>query len=326
MLLGDGMTEVRRRLRRTARARIAAVGGTTAAIGLVAGLVAVVRSRLGALARPGPADPADALTLLLGSVALLLLLWLVLGVVLEALAAMPGRVGRGARWAADRLTPALVARFAALLIGAAAGAAVVPGSAVAAVGEGASSTSRAVATAPDPGFRAADIAAPQQPAGGPEPDPGLYPSLPGPSASSGMTAPSGPAQRATGSAPEPGFGGPLSAPARRSGGTAGSVTRAGAVPPAPDPGFVPQRPAVRPVLSPTLLGGRGIPAPEGVVVHRGDTLWSIAAAWLGPDATDAEIARAWPRWYAENRGVIGDDPDRIRPGQVLHPPALESVR
>jgi nucleoid-associated protein YgaU len=60
---------------------------------------------------------------------------------------------------------------------------------------------------------------------------------------------------------------------------------------------------------------------EGVVVRRGDSLWSITGRYLGPSATADEIAREWPRWHEANRDVIGDDPDLIRPGQVLHPPA-----
>ena len=55
-------------------------------------------------------------------------------------------------------------------------------------------------------------------------------------------------------------------------------------------------------------------------MQRGDTLWSIAARHLGPDASDAEIARAWPAWFEANRGVVGDDPDLLRPGQVLRAP------
>ncbi|MCA4132276.1 LysM peptidoglycan-binding domain-containing protein [Arthrobacter sp. M4] len=58
-----------------------------------------------------------------------------------------------------------------------------------------------------------------------------------------------------------------------------------------------------------------------VVVTAGDTLWNIAAEDLGPLATDVEIAREWPRWHDTNRGVIGDDPNLLRPGQVLHAPA-----
>ena len=58
-------------------------------------------------------------------------------------------------------------------------------------------------------------------------------------------------------------------------------------------------------------------------MKAGDTLWSIAAAELGPDATPQDIASRWPAWYAANRQLIGPDPDLIRPGQVLRipPPA-----
>ena len=60
---------------------------------------------------------------------------------------------------------------------------------------------------------------------------------------------------------------------------------------------------------------------DGYPVRRGDTLWAVVARDLGPYATAAEIAREWPRWYAANRTVIGADPNMIRPGEVLHPPA-----
>jgi nucleoid-associated protein YgaU len=73
---------------------------------------------------------------------------------------------------------------------------------------------------------------------------------------------------------------------------------------------------------------RGIGAPAGgdtaaaeVVVLRGDSLWEIAARRLGPAATEAQIAAEWPRWWAANRDVIGPDPNLIRPGQRLRPPA-----
>jgi hypothetical protein len=57
------------------------------------------------------------------------------------------------------------------------------------------------------------------------------------------------------------------------------------------------------------------------VVRRGDTLWDIAARHLGPRATAAEIARAWPQWYAANRAAIGPNPHLIHPGLVLQAPA-----
>ncbi|MFC8734560.1 LysM peptidoglycan-binding domain-containing protein [Luteimicrobium sp. NPDC057192] len=69
---------------------------------------------------------------------------------------------------------------------------------------------------------------------------------------------------------------------------------------------------------------RVAPAPAGdrteVTVRHGDTLWDIAAAHLGPHATDAEIARAWPRWYDANRDAVGADPDLLLPGTVLVAP------
>ncbi|MBT1003008.1 hypothetical protein KIH31_10350 [Paenarthrobacter sp. DKR-5] len=87
----------------------------------------------------------------------------------------------------------------------------------------------------------------------------------------------------------------------------------------------PWRP-LRPVIPPGLLAPAPRPAPAtgapagSVVVRDGDCLWSIAARQLGPDATDVDIARAWPRWHAANLAVIGEDPSHILPGQVLVPP------
>jgi LysM repeat protein len=76
-------------------------------------------------------------------------------------------------------------------------------------------------------------------------------------------------------------------------------------------------PAERPVDTPVAAT-----APVAtVVVAEGDSLWSIAARHLPPDASDAEIARAWPLWYRANETVVGADPDVIHPGQVLTVPA-----
>lgn len=80
---------------------------------------------------------------------------------------------------------------------------------------------------------------------------------------------------------------------------------------APPPSWSPQRPA-----PPEL---RGSPA-DAIVVHRGDTLWSIAAHRLGPMATAADIDPECHRWFAANRDVIGPDPNLILPGQLLSPP------
>jgi len=79
------------------------------------------------------------------------------------------------------------------------------------------------------------------------------------------------------------------------------------------------QPDVR-VLSPAPRDIAPRDAPAEVVVRRGDSLWAIAARHLGHDASDAEIARAWPAWFEANRRVVGDDPDLLRPGQVLRAP------
>ena len=65
-------------------------------------------------------------------------------------------------------------------------------------------------------------------------------------------------------------------------------------------------------------------ADADVVVRRGDTLWDIAARHLGPQASLADIASAWPRWYAANRHVIGGQPDLLRPGERLRAPTSAS--
>jgi nucleoid-associated protein YgaU len=59
---------------------------------------------------------------------------------------------------------------------------------------------------------------------------------------------------------------------------------------------------------------------DEVVVRRGDSLWEIAARHLGPDASAADVAVEWPRWYQANGAVIGADPDLLIPGQRLVPP------
>jgi hypothetical protein len=64
---------------------------------------------------------------------------------------------------------------------------------------------------------------------------------------------------------------------------------------------------------------------DGYVVHRGDTLWDIAARHLGPSATAVDISRAWPAWYDANRAVIGPDPGVIRPGELLVPPSASTA-
>lgn len=59
---------------------------------------------------------------------------------------------------------------------------------------------------------------------------------------------------------------------------------------------------------------------EEIVVAPGDSLWSIVGGRLGPLATAADIADAWPAWFEANRTTIGDDPSLLIPGQVLTAP------
>jgi nucleoid-associated protein YgaU len=78
----------------------------------------------------------------------------------------------------------------------------------------------------------------------------------------------------------------------------------------------PSRPA------PNETGGtRTTPPGTEVVVRPGDSLWLIAARRIGLQPSAAQVAAAWPQWYATNRDTIGDDPNLIRPGQVLQVPA-----
>ncbi|GAA1288305.1 LysM peptidoglycan-binding domain-containing protein [Brachybacterium alimentarium] len=63
-------------------------------------------------------------------------------------------------------------------------------------------------------------------------------------------------------------------------------------------------------------------SPGTVVVHAGDTLWSITDDLLGPAPEDpSEIAAAWPLLHEANRDVIGHNPDHLEPGQELTVPA-----
>lgn len=57
------------------------------------------------------------------------------------------------------------------------------------------------------------------------------------------------------------------------------------------------------------------------VVQPGDSLWRITEALLGDDASDAEIAEAWPQIYEANHEAIGDNPSLIQPGLALTIPA-----
>lgn len=98
-------------------------------------------------------------------------------------------------------------------------------------------------------------------------------------------------------------------------------------------------PAGPPVSAPALEGTAPPPTPPldwaappapppvsetAVVVQPGDTLWDLAEQDLttrtGARPSDAEVAQAWPSWWAANRDAVGEDPDLIQPGTPLRPP------
>ncbi|WBQ03931.1 LysM peptidoglycan-binding domain-containing protein [Kribbella sp. CA-293567] len=87
------------------------------------------------------------------------------------------------------------------------------------------------------------------------------------------------------------------------------------------PVAVPDRPTAGAPTRYTHLQSGRLTRSASHLVKQGDSLWSIAAAELGPTATDEAIAARWPQWYAANRHLIGPTPDLIHPGQVLTAPA-----
>ncbi|MFT4468355.1 LysM peptidoglycan-binding domain-containing protein [Arthrobacter sulfonylureivorans] len=87
-----------------------------------------------------------------------------------------------------------------------------------------------------------------------------------------------------------------------------------------DPAWQPAPPAASPGLVAKPLTRHDPRSVRTVTVVAGDSLWQLAAAELGPLATDVEIAERWPDWHAANRVTIGQDPSLIRPGQVLAVP------
>jgi nucleoid-associated protein YgaU len=252
----------------------------------------------------GPAGPLLAVTAAIGTVVLVRLCLTALACAVCGLVALvPVRRPTGG-WGASRLcahlavavSPRLVrpvlaaALTGTLALGTATAASAAPGSNASARGT-AAATATAATTA-----TASDV----------EPPP-----LPDPAWPSGALAPAAP--------------GIASAPARPSG------TLAPVAPGVlPAPTWTPGRPVPPRRKGPDVGLVAAAPSRHGesppVVVHRGDTLWSIATRQLGPGATTADVAHEWPRWWRANRATIGPDPDLLRPGQVLVPPTPGPAR
>lgn len=280
--------------------------------------------RLLATASAPSGDPAAAITGLAALVAAGIAGWLTLSLALVLLARLPGRLGALSRLARDRVTPAIVRRWAAIVLGASVTASVLPGTAVAAVRVVDASEPPAPGWRPSPG--AGDAPSPTS-----SPNSTSAPTRSAPPAPRAPSPTSTPAPRAS-QAPAPGWL-PTTRPSTTSraatppSSTSPSSTTPGRTGPrvtttAPAPGWTPSRPRARQRTDPTLLTGRQRPSStREVVVRRGETLWSIAATHLGPGATDAEVAAAWPRWHAANSAVIGRDPHHLLPGTRLTPPS-----
>lgn len=244
---------------------------------------------------PGPASASELLVALAASAGAVLGAWLWLGMVASALSRLPG-VGALAA-PLNALAPRVARSAVAFLIG----ATLVGGAAATAQAAPTSSASASVAGAVrSPVVTLIHTSTDPSPSASPSAPPGAAPTTSGPDVS--IT---------------PGVGPEAGQPSASAPADAGS-----------SPGWRPSAPTVRPGLDPRFhapaarqpAGTDGGAQPRQVVVVRGDTLWSIAARALGPEATPAQIAAEWPRWYAANRDVIGPNPDIIRPGEILTAP------
>lgn len=90
-----------------------------------------------------------------------------------------------------------------------------------------------------------------------------------------------------------------------------------------DAGTGPGSAAVEAALEGLPLPDRATGAPRRagvgalVEVRAGDSLWRIARRLLPDGAADSAVARSAARLYADNRPLLGPDPDLIFPGQRL---------
>lgn len=257
-------------------------------------------------ASTGPVRPEDVIAGIIAWSAVALSTWLAAGTLLVTLAALPGAVGSCGRRLADAITPALLRRGVSLLVGVGVGTVALP-------------------TGPALGV----VSTPSIPAAGPTVPAGLL-------GWSSDDAPSRQHGRSAGWSGDPALP-PLLAqddPAASTAEWLSPAFRPTSTAPrdaaAPDPRWLPTRPRSGPdvgasrLLAPPPRPGS---APDATVtVRRGDSLWSIAARYLGPTATDAEVAAAWPAWYARNAETIGGDPDLIQPGLQLRIPTGDGPR
>lgn len=232
--------------------------------------------------------------------------WLAIGILVSATAAVPGTVGAAAARVSSLLVPQVLRRVLAgatglgvVLTPACAGALTPEGS-----GPGHHAGAGAVALVHAPPANSGAIPAPTWPTG---------------TAATSIAAPATSTTESSAPAAAPGAGPtthpsvPTTGPGAAPRSAAPSATPA--TPPAPQ---ITARPAAPPESPPPApLPPSTSPTTSTCTVVPGDSLWSIAARRLGKGATATRVAHYWPRVYAHNSSVVGDDPSLIHPGQRL---------
>ena len=299
--------------------RALTLGVAAGACGLVA---AALTSRVAALApdvATARTDDLVELGVLAGGV--LVLAWLAASAALAAscLAVRgAGRTWRRGEACVHRFAPALVRRALVVVVAAGLGVGTVTAASAADLPPTVPTATAAMAVegaALDLGWVVTGTGSDREPATPTPAATGTTTAAPAPAA----TATAGPAGTDTPAAAPGATDAMTAAPAAtgrttaRPAATDGLTTATGTTTPSPTVG---QRPAPRAGTTEQTT-----PSVDATVtVVPGDSLWAIAARHLPAGSTDAEVADAWPAWYAANAATIGADPDLILPGQHLHVP------
>jgi LysM repeat protein len=301
---------------------------TVVAAAVGAGFVA----RIAELTGPPPARSIDQLVeLTVLAVGALVAGWFAVSSIVAAgclVARGLGRAWQGGERLIAQLAPSIVRRTLTVTVAAGIGISTAVGAGAAPVGAAVSVAGgalTAVSTSDDLGWPVSSPTPGPEAAGAPS----VAAPAPQPArAASATTAPSSPGSPTA----APGTASPSTVPT--AGPTASSPAGPDTAEPAADPPTAPSgaAPSPTPAAAPAEPEPAGAAPPPGstgasrsttsttVVVRAGDTLWGIARRSLPVDATDEQVAAAWPAWYRANQATIGPDPDLIRPGQVLLAP------
>jgi len=270
-----------------------------------------------ATAGPDPTAPLVAAAALL---AWGLAAWLGLTILVTALGARPGVCGQVASVLARRIAPAAVRRAVELSLGL-----------TVAVGTVGLSTAAHAAVPTAAHLAASNVGA--EPVGAPPLRldwPTTEVAMPSRTASTHPTATATATATATSPAPAP-TPAASAAPPTPSGHRSSAPTQPATAEPPPEhaarrPAEPPPSGSAAPVNPAATGAGDAAPgrATTAVLVRPGDSLWAVARRDLqaaGAAATARDVAAAWPLWWAANRQLVGEDPDLLRPGTHLTPPA-----